>query len=91
MERFELYRQDDGLTYTFERTGPHCFARSDDSAMTIAWEGPWGWVARLPGNGVVAGRPWEILPQHQREEEPPAGVWISRKDGKSYVYQLVPR
>lgn len=90
MERFELQRQSDDLTYVFTRVGQQCFARVDNQAMTIQWEGPWGWVARLPGNGVVSGRPWEILPQHQRAEAPPAGIWISRKDGKSYVYRLVP-
>lgn len=91
MNRFELLRPADGLVYVFDRTGPHGFARADDPAMTINWEGPWGWLARLPGNGVVAGRPWEILPQHQSADAPPTGVWISRKDDKSYVYQLVPR
>lgn len=91
MDRFELRRHSDGMTYVFDRAGPHSFIRQDDPAMTINWEGPWGWVARLPGNGVMAGRPWEILPQHQREAAPPIGVWISRKDDKSYVYHLVPR
>ena len=91
MDHFELHRDTDGAIYTFERKGTHVFQRSDDPKMTIVWEGPWGWVARLPENGVVAGRPWEILPAHQRETAPPAGVWVSRKGTKSYVYHLVHR
>ena len=90
MDRFELCRQSDGSRYIFERTGPGRFARADNPAMTIDWEGPWGWVARQPGNGVVAGRPWDILPVHQSSARPPMGVWISRKGGKSYVYDLKP-
>jgi hypothetical protein len=90
METFELRRTSDGRTYVFKRAAPHLFCRSDNPAMTIGWEGPWGWLARMPDNGIVAGRPWEILPQHQSETAPPRGVWISRKGAKSYVYDLVP-
>lgn len=91
MDQFELHRLNDGLVYTFDRVNAHCFARRDDPLMRISWEGPWGWLARMPQNGVVAGRPWEILPQHQREAFPPCGVWISRKGDRSYVYQLIER
>lgn len=88
MKTFTLQRQNDGLVYTFDRACRHSFVRRDDPAMRIAWEGPWGWLARLPETGIVAGRPWEILPQHQRDIAPPEGIWISRKGGRSYVYDL---
>lgn len=88
MDRFELCRQSDGQTYVFDRAGPGRFVRRDDPSLTIDWEGPWGWLARLPENGVVAGRPWEILPAHQNAEAPPRGVWLSRKGERCYVYEL---
>ena len=88
MEKFELHRPADGLVYRFTRTGRDAFVRTDDPGMTIKWEGPWGWLARLPETGVVAGRPWEILPQHQSQLAPPEGIWISRKGDRSHVYQL---
>ena len=89
MDRFELYRQHEDLAYRFERDGPHSFARVDDASMKVVWEGPWGWVARLPVSGLVAGRPWEILPAFQDPHRPPAGIWVSRKGAKSYVYTLI--
>jgi len=89
MERFELRRQSDGHVYTFDRTAQHRFIRRDRPELAIEWEGPWGWLARVPETGVVAGRPWEILPEHQQALAPPEGIWISRKDEKSHVYQLV--
>jgi hypothetical protein len=89
MDHFELRRQSDGLVYCFTRKDAHSFVRADNPALTIAWEGPWGWLARLPESGEVAGRPWEMLPAHQTQAYPPEGVWISRKDGRSHVYRLV--
>lgn len=88
MKTFTLKRHSDGYVYTFDRVGRHSYVRRDNPEMRIDWEGPWGWLARLPKSGVVAGRPWEILPQHQRETAPPEGIWISRKGGRSYVYDL---
>lgn len=88
MDSFELQRSSDGLVYHFDRAGKDHFLRRDDPRMAIQWEGPWGWLARLPETGIVAGRPWEILPQHQSSLAPPEGIWISRKGDKSYVYQL---
>lgn len=88
MNQFHLHRLSDGLTYRFDRFGRHTFRRADDPAMTINWEGPWGWLARLPENGVVAGRPWDILPAHQVDTAPPQGIWVSRKGNRCYAYRL---
>lgn len=88
MQQFELHRLSDGHVYRFERVSAHSFARLDNPEMRISWEGPWGWLARLPQSGEIAGRPWEILPEHQQIARPPRGIWISRKGVRSHVYDL---
>lgn len=89
MDRFELHRCADGLIYRFDRVGRHVFARADDADMRIAWEGLWGWTARLPKSGVLAGRPWETLPAFQVDTYPPQGIWISCREARSHVYTLI--
>lgn len=90
MTKFELRRLSDACVYEFVKVAPKVFARMDNPRMTIAWEGPWGWVARDPDTQAIAGRPWEILPQHQQDQHPTRGLWISRKGSQSYAYDLVP-
>lgn len=89
MDRFDLRRRTDGVTYHFERSALRSFSRVDDPRMRIAWEGPWGWLARRPDTGEIAGRPWDILPAHQSDLAPPQGLWISYKAQRSYAYDLV--
>jgi hypothetical protein len=37
----------------------------------------------------LTGRPWDVLPKDQSPDHPPQGIWVSRKNEKSYVYDLV--
>ena len=88
---FELRRRLDGLVYRFHRdTGPdgQPAYRREDADLWIVRSDAWGWIAVLPEDGAIAGRPWETLP-HEQGDAPPEGVWVSRKGDKSYVYDLV--
>jgi hypothetical protein len=92
---FELHRQSDDLIYRFQRgnlpSGVHGFRRDDNPDLWITWRGPdTGWVA-FDDTGVYGstGRPWDIPPHDQDPDHPPEGIWVSRKNEKSYVYKLV--
>ena len=92
--RFQLLRQSDGLVYTFDRrilkNGAPAYQRQDQD-FWIKYHGPdLGWIA-FDETGVygITGRPWNTLPKDQSPDHPPAGIWISRKSDRSYVYDLV--
>ncbi len=88
---FELHRLIDGLVYQFDRKkhpdGRYGYQRRDQN-LWIIYQGELGWVAYDEDNQTLTGRPWEILPQSQNKDHPPEGIWVSRKDVKSYVYEL---
>jgi hypothetical protein len=87
---FELRRQSDDLVYHFKR-GPDGFERQDNPEMMIIYRGnEMGWVA-FDDTGVygLTGRVWDVLPKDQPPDHPPPGIWVSRKNDKSYVYELV--
>ena len=91
VETFELRRQIDGLVYRFHRRpGPDGSSayRREDRDLWIVKSARWGWIALLPEDGSISGRPWEVAPEEQGDA-PPAGIWVSRKREKSYVYDLV--
>lgn len=89
-DRFELRRLADGLVYRFERStdsvGRMGFKRSDGDYWII-WHEKLRWIAGSWGSDEVMGRPWDQLVE-QTQQGPPPGIWVSRKDDKSYVYEL---
>ena len=89
---FELHRQSDNLIYQFDRKkladGSHGYQRRDQD-LWITYKPVLGWVAFDDETQSVMGRPWDVLPQDQSADNPPAGIWVSRKDIKSYVYLLI--
>jgi len=89
---FELRRQTDDLVYSFAKTyrpdGLTGFKRADRD-LWIVFKGRLGWVAWDDENQIVAGRPWNVLPEDQPTDCPPQGDWVSKKGNKSYVYELV--
>ncbi|MBU1304529.1 MAG: hypothetical protein KKF33_03270 [Alphaproteobacteria bacterium] len=92
IEQFELRRQSDDLVYRFNRRsrldGIAGFQRMDQD-LWVTYRPALGWVAWDEATQSVMGRPWEVLPTEQSPDEPPQGVWVSRKGVKSYVYDLV--
>jgi hypothetical protein len=90
---FELRRHIDDLVYTFDRiadaSGQSGFQRRDRPDLWIIYRPDQGWVAIQPEDGGISGRPWSVPPSDQDTTSPPEGVWVSRKDDRSYVYSLV--
>ncbi len=87
-QQFELRRQSDGLVYHFAQDGIGVFRRSDRPDLTIQWDPKFGWAAFDPASGELAGLAWGVSPNEQGSG-PPAGTWVSYKEGRSYVYDLV--
>jgi hypothetical protein len=90
-EYFELRRRIDDLIYQFDRkeTKPGIFGyQRRDKDLWINWHPLFGWVAWDGESDVIGGRPWYTLPSDQ-QDFPPEGVWVSMKNEKSYVYDLV--
>ncbi|WP_407148603.1 hypothetical protein [Bradyrhizobium sp. ORS 86] len=90
-DRFELRRQSDGLVYTFvrqTRTDGTVGYQRQDQDLWIERRRDWGWVAWDTASQSCTGRPWNVLPADQGDH-PPEGDWVSRKETKSYVYNLV--
>lgn len=89
--RLTLTRRSDNLRYCFTATGTQhgrpVFSRDDTPSLTLAWHPEWGWCTQLPRSGPLTGLPWGVLPRDQGPL-PPEGPWVSRKDDKSYVYDL---
>lgn len=87
-EAFELRRRSGRVVYRFVRAAHGAYVRTDTPRMTIRWEGAFGWSARDPDTGALAGRVWDVLPADQGPC-PPEGQWVSCKGARSYVYDLV--
>lgn len=89
---FELRRLSDDLVYSFVRatdpSGQTGYRREDRPDLWIVRTPDWGWIARDPQTGAIAGRSWETPPSSQGDHPPP-GIWVSRKGEKSYVYDLI--
>ncbi|MDR3663047.1 MAG: hypothetical protein P4L86_22115 [Mycobacterium sp.] len=88
MSGVKFVRRVDGLAYEFTRDGEaHGFPSYKRVDLDI-------WCRRLPDFGWVvcdaaddvSSRPFDEAGQG---EFPPEGVWVSRKDDRSYVYDLV--
>ena len=89
---FELRRASDGLIYQFDRKAQpngNIGYRRRDQELWIVCLPDLGWVAFDEESESVTGRPWETLPENQDLDHPPAGIWVSRKGPKSYVYELI--
>ncbi len=88
---FELHRQSDDLIYQFDRKptfeGKIGYQRRDQD-LWITYRPEWGWVAYDEESRSITGRPWNVLPKDQTSDHPPEGEWVSKKNGKSYVYLL---
>ena len=87
---FQLHRLSDGSVYDFDRAakedGSVGYKRRDENLWIVLKPGL-GWVAIDDATGVITGRPWDTPPEAQ-SDRPPEGDWVSRKDAKSYVYEL---
>lgn len=87
--RIEFHRCLDGLVYAYEpageRQGRPCWRRID-LPLDLLWHDRWGWIGADP-QGRITARPWEVAKEDQGAL-PPAGIWVSRKGVKSYVYLL---
>ena len=92
-QKLELRRQCDGLIYDFSAQGKlngrTAYKRSDGD-FWIAYDNAWGWCAKLPETGEIAGTSFDV-PVCQQGDEPPEGCWVSRKGANSYVYELYRR
>lgn len=77
----------DGLRYHFTREGEHhdrpAYRRTDGQVWCL-WSPTDGWHCALP-DGLVAAKPLETTTE---EPEPPATVWRSFKNGRSYLYDV---
>jgi hypothetical protein len=90
-DRFELRRQSDDLIYRFarsQRSDGSIGYKRDDGDYWIVQKPGWGWIAWDEASQSCTGRPWNALPQEQKDF-PPEGDWVSRRGSKSYVYTLV--
>lgn len=88
MAGLKFVRRIDGLTYEFADDGAaHGFPSYKRVDLDI-------WCQRLPEfgwaacsrSGEVSSRPFDDA---GLGELPPEGAWVSRKDDRSYVYDLV--
>lgn len=89
-EHFKLRRHGDELVYQFDRMkrndGTVAYKRRD-ADLWIVFDEDFGWIAKNEVTGEIGGRPWSVHPNEQTDH-PPEGDWVSKKDDRSYVYQL---
>ena len=88
---FELQRRIDDLVYEFDKTlfsdNEYGYKRRDQD-FWIRWSDKFGWIQCDDKTENIYGRSWNVSPQDQTNYPPP-GEWISKKESKSYVYDLV--
>ncbi|MFC8078075.1 hypothetical protein ACFUN8_21340 [Streptomyces sp. NPDC057307] len=86
LESFTFVRHVDGLRYQFEhhgaRHGRPAYLRTDGQVSCL-WTPADGWHCET--DGIVTARP---LDSHDDETDPPATVWRSFKNDRSYFYDL---
>ncbi|MGY1433563.1 PH domain-containing protein [Streptomyces reniochalinae] len=84
---FAFVRHVDELSYHFEHDGEHngrpAYRRADGNVRCV-WSLTDGWHCEI-ADGLVTAHP---LNSHADEPEPPATVWRSFKDDRSYLYDL---
>jgi hypothetical protein len=84
---FEFRRTTDATVYRFHRDGRHNDRskwRREDKDLWCLFDGA-GWSV-TDGLGARLGWPRDDA---DSSDDPPSGIWISRKDDKSYEYELV--
>ena len=87
---FRLVRRLDGLSYRFLPDACGRFFREDRPDLTIHRDGGLGWIAGNVAGGPVTGMVWGMPAGLQPTIAPPAGPWVSQKEGRSYIYDLIP-
>ena len=88
---FELRRRIDGLVYEFDRIQRHDGTvgyKRRDKDLWVNWHGELGWVAWDGESEYIGGKSWYTLPANQSNYLP-EGIWVSLKNEKSYVYDLI--
>lgn len=87
---FEFRRRIDTVVYHFHPCEPidgKMAWKREDIDLWITQLTGFGWVC-IDSNKVIYGIPWGIA-LDRMGELPPAGEWVSKKDDKSYVYDIV--
>ena len=85
----KFIRRHDGLTYQFVRDGDshgfQSYRRIDTDIFCRRLPG-YGWVVCDAADSEIWSRPFDDA---GFGDQPPEGVWVSRKGDKSYVYDCV--
>jgi predicted O-methyltransferase YrrM len=82
-------RELDDLTYSYQPAGVvhgRPAWRRIDLDLSLQWTDRVGWHV-ADDAGTILSRPWDVEKEDQGSA-PPAGIWISCKGRKSYVYAL---
>lgn len=88
---FELHRLMDNLIYKFDkkiRQDNIIGYKRQDANLWITYREKIEWCAYNESNGNIEGIPWDVKYEKQNSIFPPEGIWVSRKNEKSYVYDL---
>ena len=85
----EFKRRIDGITYCFHpcepMDGQFAWKREDMNLWIIKMD-RFGWVC-VDDKKVIYGIHWGIACSN-KDKLPPVGEWVSKKGGKSYVYDV---
>ncbi|KYC37391.1 hypothetical protein WA1_48185 [Scytonema hofmannii PCC 7110] len=88
---FELRRLLDDVVYRYSSCEPfqgQLAWKREDLDIWVTLVNGRGWVC-VDAELEIVGIPWEVTVEQQESSVPPAGIWVSRKGDKSYVYELV--
>lgn len=87
---FEFRRRNDTAAYRYHPCEPmNGFPawKREDLDLYVARIKGFGWAC-IDRDNTIFAIAWGI-PADQMSESPPAGEWVSKKEDKSYVYDLV--
>jgi len=89
----EMRRLSDGAIYRFRsrvramNRGNARFKRADKDVW-MRRDADFGWIVWDGTDKTLMSRSWNVALKDQGDA-PPCGVWVSRKGGNSFVYELV--
>ena len=85
----EMYRYCDGAIYKFYLVEDEAAVRyrRQDKNIWIIRHPDYGWVIWDETDNSLMSRPWDT-PITKQGDQPPQGVWVSKKEKNSFVYKL---
>lgn len=88
---FRLNSLSGGPTHVYELESGEANSKSAvyrrKDGQRVKWDDEFGWAARDEKTQELVTGAWGI-PASKQSDSPPEGIWVTRKGGDAYVYEM---